>query len=332
MKSLWNVRAGYTHGSCRWNTVYRVLGLVSLIVCGMAAAELATAQDERAIRRIVVADRQTAQEILQQLRQGASFSVLARAKSAGPEYSQWGYSGTIRPNEVQPAMRTVLLKLKEGQVSDVLELGGQFVIIKMISPKIPRHLEAAERAERQGKLPQAMQELQAVLRLEEDNMQAYLKLSLLQQSAKKFDDAIRSLEKAQQYAPQEAQVVILLASAYTHAAAESHNAAQAEKALQAYQRVLQLDGRYAPAVHFGMGKVYLVALRQPDTAIGYLEKAAESTTNVAEVHRLLIQAYYDIQRYEQAWQSLRRAQDLGFDFPDLLAALQKVKQQSQRRQ
>jgi hypothetical protein len=27
-------------------------------------------------------------------------------------------------------------------------------------------------------------------------------------------------------------------------------------------------------------------------------------------------------------QSLRRAQDLGFDFPDLLAALQKVKQQA----
>ena len=62
----------------------------------------------------------------------------------------------------------------------------------------------------------------------------------------------------------------------------------------------------------------------------HLEKAAGSTTNVAEAHRLLIQAYYDTRRYEQAWQSLRRAQDLGFDFPDLLAALQKAKQQSQR--
>ena len=70
-------------------------------------------------------------------------------------------------------------------------------------------------------------------------------------------------------------MTLLIASAYTHAASESHNAAQAEKALQTYQQVLQLDGRYAPAVHFGMGKVYLVALRQPDTAIGHLEKAAE---------------------------------------------------------
>ena len=312
------------------NTVYRMLGLVYLIVCGMAAVELATAQGERAIRRIVVADRQIAREILQQLRQGASFSALAGTRSVGVESGQWGYSGIIRLREVQPALRAAILKLKEGQISDILQLGGQFVIIKMISPKIPRHFQAAERAEREGKLPQAIQEMQAALQLEEDNVEAYIKLATLQQSAKKFDDAIRSFEKAQQYAPQDMQVMLLVASAYTHAAAESHNAAQAEKALQIYQQVLQRDGRYAPAVHFGMGTVYLVALQQPETAIGHLEKAAAATTNVAEAHRLLIQAYYDTRRYEQAWQSLRRAQDLGFDFPDLLAALQKVKQHSQR--
>jgi tetratricopeptide (TPR) repeat protein len=312
------------------HTVYRVLGLVCLIVCGLAAVELATAQDERAIERIVVADRQTAEAILEQLRQGASFSALAGTRSVGGEYSQWGYSGIIHLHEVQPALRTALLNLKEGQISDVLEMGGQFVIIKMISPKIPRHFEAAERAEREGKLPQAIQEVQAVLRLEEDSVQAYVKLASLQQSAKKFDDAIRSFEKAQQYAPQEMQLMLLVAGAYTHAAAESRNAAQAEKALQIYQQVLQRDERFAPAVHFGMGKVYLVALRQPETAIGHLEKAAEATTTVAEAHRLLIQAYYDTRRYEQARQSLRRAQNLGFNFPDLLAALQKVKQPSQR--
>jgi tetratricopeptide (TPR) repeat protein len=303
---------------------------VCLIVCGLAAVELASAQDERAIERIVVEDRQTAEAILEQLRQGASFSALAGTKSVGREYSQWGYSGIIHLHEVQPALRTALLNLKEGQISDVLEMGGQFVIIKMISPKISRHFEAAERAEREGKLPQAIQEVQAVLRLEEDSVQAYVKLASLQQSAKKFDDAIRSFEKAQQYAPQEMQLMLLVAGAYTHAAAESRNAAQAEKALQIYQQVLQRDGRFAPAVHFGMGKVYLVALRQPETAVGHLEKAAEATTTVAEAHRLLIQAYYDTRRYEQARQSLRRAQHLGFDFPDLSAALQKVKQRGQR--
>ena len=330
MRPQWNVCAGYTQGHWKLSTAYRVLSLVCVILGGMAMAETASAQDERAVRRIVVRDRQTAQEILQQLQQGASFSALAGTRSVGSEASQWGYSGTVRLHEVQPVMRTALLTLQEGQISDVLEVEGQFVILKMISPKIPRHFEAAKRAEREGKLPQAIQEIQAALRLEEDNVQAYLKLGLLQQSAKKFDLALQSLEKARHYAPQEAQVALYIASAYTHAASESRNAAQAEKALQTFQQVLELDGRYAPAVHFGMGKVYLVALRQPDTAIGHLEKAAETTTNVAEAHRLLIQAYYDTRRYEQARQSLRRAQELGFDFPDLRAALQKTRQQSKR--
>jgi tetratricopeptide (TPR) repeat protein len=321
---------GFMRESCRLHTLYRVLVLMYLIVCGMAVVELATAQDARAIRRIVVEDRQTAEEILKQLQQGASFSALAGARSVGEEHNQWGYSGVVRLNEVQPVLRAALLQLQEGQISDILEMDRQFVIIKMISPKIPRHFEAAARAEREGKLPQAIQEIQAALRLEDDNVQAYVKLALLQQRAKKFDEAIRAFEKAQQYAPQEAQLLLLVAGAYTHAAAENHDAAKAEKALQMYQQVLQHDGRYAPAVHFGMGRVYLVALRQPETAIGHLEKAAEATTSVAEAHRLLIQAYYDTRRYEQAWQSLRRAQDLGFDFPDLLAALQKVKRRSRR--
>ena len=305
-------------------------GVVSLVILCLGAPGLAAAPDERAIRLISVADRQTAQDILQQLQGGASFSALAHAKSLGPEAIQWGYGGMVRLHEVQPALRAALLKLKEGQVSDVLDLGDQFVIVKVISPKIAQYLDAAERAEQEGRLPQAIQEVQAVLRLEADNVPAYIKLGLLQQSAKQFDEAIRTMEKAQQYAPQEAPMVLLVASAYTHAAVEGKQVARAEKALQAFQRVLQLDERYAPSVHFGMGKLYLLALQQPDTALGHLTKAAEAPTSVAEVHHLLIQAYYDTRRYEQAWQSLRRAQDLGFDFPELLAALQKVKQHSQR--
>ena len=327
MTPLWSVMSRGRRGTLAWYSLYGVVGLVvlSLYTTGAVAA-----QDERALRLITVADRQTAQNILQQLQQGASFSALAHAQSIGPESSLWGYGGIVRLHEVQPALRAALLKLPEGQVSDVLQLGKQFVIVKVISPKIAQHFEAADRAENENRLSQAVQELQAALRLEADNIQAYIKLGLLHQGARQFDAAIQTLEKAQQYAPQEVQVVLLLASAYTHAAVESKQAAQAERALQAFQRALQLDARYASAVHFGMGRIYLLALQQPEAALGHLEKAAAATTSVAEVHRLLIQTYYDTRRYEQAWQSLRRAQDLGFDFPQLLAALHKVKQQSQR--
>jgi len=327
MTPLWSVMSRGRRGTLARYSLYSVVGLVvlSLYTTGAAAA-----QDERALRLIAVADRQTAQNILQQLQQGASFSALAHAQSIGPESSLWGYGGIVRLHEVQPALRAALLKLPEGQVSDVLQLGKQFVIVKVISPKIAQHFEAADRAESENRLSQAVQELQAALRLEADNIQAYIKLGLLHQGARQFDAAIQTLEKAQQYAPQEVQVVLLLASAYTHAAVESKQAAQAERALQAFQRALQLDARYASAVHFGMGRIYLLALQQPEAALEHLEKAAAATTSVAEVHRLLIQTYYDTRRYEQAWQSLRRAQDLGFDFPQLLAALHKVKQQSQR--
>jgi len=327
MTHLWSVMSRGRRGTLAWYSLYGVVGLVvlSLYTTGAVAA-----QDERALRLITVADRQTAQNILQQLQQGASFSALAHAQSIGPESSLWGYGGIVRLHEVQPALRAALLKLPEGQVSDVLQLGKQFVIVKVISPKIAQHFEAADRAESENRLSQAVQELQAALRLEADNIQAYIKLGLLHQGARQFDAAIQTLEKAQQYAPQEVQVVLLLASAYTHAAVESKQAAQAERALQAFQRALQLDARYASAVHFGMGRIYLLALQQPEAALEHLEKAAAATTSVAEVHRLLIQTYYDTRRYEQAWQSLRRAQDLGFDFPQLLAALHKVKQQSQR--
>ena len=327
MIPLWDVIARDIRSTL---PVYALYGVIGLVVLSLGATGLAAAQDERAIRLIIVADRQTAQNILQQVQQGTSFSALAHAKSIGPEHERWGYGGIVRLHEVQPAMRAALLKMQEGQVSDVLALGDQFVIVKLISPKIAQHFATADRAARENKLPQAIQEVQAALRLEEDNMQAYIRLGLLQQNAKQFDEAIRTLEKAQQYAPQEAQVALLMASAYTHAAIDGKQAAQTEKALQAFQRVLQLDERYAPSVHFGMGRLYLLALKQPETALGHLEKAAQATTNVAEVHRLLIQTYYDTRRYEQAWQSLRRAQALGFDFPQLLAALHKVKQQSQR--
>lgn len=308
----------------------RVIWLWVVALACLGLWEPARAQEDRAIRRIVVEDRQTAEEIRRQVQQGASFSALARTQSRGAEYSQWGYSGIVRLREVQPSMRAALSKLKEGQVSEVLPLGGQYVVFKIISPRIERHFEAAERAERAGQLPQAIQEVQAALRLEQDNVQAHLKLGLLYQGAKQFDEALQAFDKARQYAPQEAQVLLLAATAMMHSAIERHNTAQAQKALETFQQVLRLDDRYTPSVEFGIGKLYWQALQQPAQAISHLEKAADATLTVPEVHRLLIQAYYDTQRYELAWQRLRRAQDLGFDFPELLAALHQVKQQSPR--
>ena len=83
MTHLWDV---LSRGICGTFPLYSLYGVVGLVVLFLCAPGLAAAQDARALRLIVVADRQTAQNILQQLQQGASFSALAHAKSIGPEY------------------------------------------------------------------------------------------------------------------------------------------------------------------------------------------------------------------------------------------------------
>lgn len=305
----------------RWQVGY-VLIILSLL--GLARS-VGAAPEEKALRMIVVKDQQTALEVQKQLQQGASFSALARAKSTGPEYRNWGYSGVVRLDSVQPVLRTALQKLKDGQVSEVLEIEKQYLLVKVLPSKLAQHLDAAERAQRAEQWQQAISELQAVIRLEEDNVQAHIRLGMLQQNVKQYGEAIRALEYAQKYAPQEAQVILLLATAYTHAAIDGKNVAQAEKAVQLYQRALQMEERLAPSIHFGLGKISLLVLRQPDNAVKHLEKAVEANSRVADVHRLLIQAYYELQNYDQARQRLRAAQDLGYSFPELQTALQKAK-------
>jgi tetratricopeptide (TPR) repeat protein len=296
-----------------------------LLFSHLLSPGLGNAQESKALRMIVVRDKQEAQQIYQQLQQGASFSAMAASKSIGPERNVWGYSGVVRLQDVQPELRPVLQTLQPGQISNVLEMNRRFVIVKVISPQIEQHYETAERALKAGQIAPAIQALQAAMALEEDNVQTYLKLGLAYEYAKQYEDAIAALEKAQRYAPRDAQVAILRGAAYTHAAVERKNRTYAEQAIQAYEQALQLNQKLAQAIYFGLGKLYLQALQQPAIAVEHLEKAAKASPRVPEVHRLLIQAYYDLKRYQQAMQQLRVAQGLGYDFPELQEALNKVK-------
>jgi tetratricopeptide (TPR) repeat protein len=289
-----------------------------------------TAQ-ERALRMIIVRDRQEAQDIRQKLQQGASFSTLAHQQSIGPERKQWGYSGIVRLDEVQAELRPVLRQLKPGQISEVLSLGRRYAIVKVIPLEIPRLFEAAKEALRQGQTARAIESLRTALRLEPDNVQTYLNLGVAYEHNAQYEEALKHLDKAQRLAPQEVQIAILRGALATNAAIKRQDQLYAKQAIVAYQEALQIDKRLAPAINFGLGKVYLMALKQPDKALSYLEIAAASSPSVPEVYGMLIQAYYDTQRYQQAWERLRQAQNLGFEFPKLLAALHKVKEQQSQR-
>ena len=301
------------------------LTLFIWLVCSIAVAGLIGAEEVKALRMITVRNRQVAQQIHQQLNQGASFSALAAQKSIGPERLAWGYSGTVRLADVQPELRAILQTLKPGQISKVIELGQQFVIVKVISPQIEPYYEAANRALEQKKIEAAVAALQAALQLEKDNIKTYLQLATVYSIAQRYKDALPYLDKAQHYAPQSTQVFMMRSAIYTKAAIAYNNRAYAATALQDYEKILQLSPYLAPSVHFGMGKVYLMVLQQPQKAIDHLEETVKHQPDVAEVYELLIRAYYETKRYDKAWDYLRFAQRQGFDFPKLQDALQNVK-------
>jgi tetratricopeptide (TPR) repeat protein len=305
--------------------MYRIFFVIVLSLTHTLCSEWGYAQDRKALRMIVVQDKQEAQQIHQQLQQGASFSGLAGAKSIGAERRVWGYIGLVRTNEVQEELRPVVQKLRPGEISNVLAVGKRFVIVKAISPEIQRHFEVADRALKENKFPPAIQALKAALALEPDSIQVYLKLGYAYDQAGQYEASIAALEKAQSYGPQEPQTAIMLGATHTRLAIEKKNRTHAEEAVKYYEKALKLNARFAPAVHFGLGKVYLVGLQQPEVALQHLEQAVKITPRTPELYRLLVQAYYDTQQYQQALQHLRLAQGMGYDFPDLRQALEKVK-------
>ena len=131
-----------------------------------------------------------------------------------------------------------------------------------------------------------MQALKAALALEEDNVQTYLKLGFAYEQAKQYEEAIAAFDKAQRYAPQQAQVILLRAAAYTHAAVERKQRAYAEQASRRMSRPYNSIPITPRQSILAWARVYLLALQQPDKAIGHLEKAASSSPRVPEMYRL----------------------------------------------
>ncbi len=95
------------------------------------------------VRRIVVKTREEAEEILDLLKKGAAFDSLAKARSITPDAQNGGFLGVLtkesRPQEIVAAA----FKLKEGEISGILDVNGQYTIIK-VEKKEPEHYRDLE--------------------------------------------------------------------------------------------------------------------------------------------------------------------------------------------
>ncbi len=86
------------------------------------------------LRDITLESRENAQAIWQalQLRQGTNFADLARHFSTNPVTRQRGGDmGIIPLQELHPKLRTLVQRMKVGEISPPLEIDGEWVIVKL---------------------------------------------------------------------------------------------------------------------------------------------------------------------------------------------------------
>ncbi len=87
-------------------------------------------------KSILVKTRQEAEGILKQLKEGASFGLLAQEKSLHPHASsRAGEIGWFRKGERDPAVEKVAFSLEKGEISDVIKTEAGYEIIKLMDKK-----------------------------------------------------------------------------------------------------------------------------------------------------------------------------------------------------
>jgi parvulin-like peptidyl-prolyl isomerase len=77
--------------------------------------------------------REKAEEVLAQLRAGASFEDLAEQYSDGPTAARGGDIGSFKQGSMSPLIEEVAFQLKEGEISGIIETEYGLQIIKVVS-------------------------------------------------------------------------------------------------------------------------------------------------------------------------------------------------------
>ena len=88
------------------------------------------------IAQIVVRSKETAEEILQRLKAGESFSALAKSFSVDSSAKKGGDLDWFDPRQIQPLLRQQIVSLEKNGVSSVLPIQkGYFRILKLLDEK-----------------------------------------------------------------------------------------------------------------------------------------------------------------------------------------------------
>jgi len=125
------------------NSLPRRVKSFGLIIAAMLALPIILASSTRAVAQsatpsqqmdlgIIVLPKMTeAQAVLDQLKRGDDFSVLAKEKSTDATSTDGGYLGKLNPEELRPELRDALRGRHTGDLTDIVQLPSGFAILKI---------------------------------------------------------------------------------------------------------------------------------------------------------------------------------------------------------
>jgi len=122
---------------------------VWLITAGVVPAEEPSDRPVP-LRLIVVNSAGEAQRILEQVKGGADFAVLAREKSVDATSVDGGWLGEVAPSTLRGELRDSVSGLRPGQVSAVIKLPTGLAILKVLAKSEVEGLEEAEQTLQQA--------------------------------------------------------------------------------------------------------------------------------------------------------------------------------------
>ena len=119
-----------------WNTAILALCLTvstSVFLAPSAHSQQAESTQEANVDMIVTRTAEQAQAVLNELKSGTDFGVLAKEKSIDPSANDGGYLGRLSSAQLSPAMREALEGVSVGQFSAIVPVPTGFAILTLSS-------------------------------------------------------------------------------------------------------------------------------------------------------------------------------------------------------
>lgn len=257
------------------------------------------------LRVLVTDDRQKATAIRRQILQGGSFFELARANSLDRESApNGGFLGDLDRSQLDPAWSAAALKLRPGEISDLIDAGGKYFTLERAPRDFREDAEAvfkhAMELRKQGRQQEAINELLAALKIYPRFLRALTWLGAIYGQSGSPAVTTGILTIATRLYPRDSGAHFNLALAY--------GAAGKPEEIDEYRRAIEIDpDLFGAYLNWGAS---LYEKGRYDEAIRIYRRGLEVNPLLASLHYSLAAALEHQHRTKEAEQEMELARKI----------------------